>query len=126
MRELVSKSPYDLSGGQKQRVAIAGALALRPEVLIVDEPLTELDPIGKREVSTTIKRPRDEHEITVILIEHETEEIADYEDRVVPVDQGPVNSEGREFFQNQSSYRRPSSSLRQHGFHTSSASWASH
>jgi cobalt transport protein ATP-binding subunit len=101
MKDLVSKSPYDLSGGQKQRVAIAGALALRPEVLIMDEPLTELDPIGKREVSTTIKRLRDEHEITVILVEHETEEIADYADRVVLVDEGQVNSEGtpRDFFQ---------------------------
>jgi len=101
MKEFSSKSPYDLSGGQKQRVAIAGALALRPEVLVMDEPLTELDPIGKSEVSATIRRLRDEHEITVVLVEHETEEVANYADRVLLMEQGRVTYQAppREFFQ---------------------------
>ena len=67
--------PVELSGGQKQRVAIASFLALRPRVLILDEPTSDLDPVGKREVIETLNRLRREHDMTVILVLNRTLEI---------------------------------------------------
>jgi len=87
------KPPRRLSGGQKQRVAIASALALRPKILIMDEPTSELDPIGKNEVLAIAKELNREHNITIILVEHETELAADI------IDRGIVLSEGRVKFQ---------------------------
>jgi energy-coupling factor transporter ATP-binding protein EcfA2 len=90
LEEFRSKSPYNLSGGQKQRVALASVLALRPRLLVMDEPFTELDPVGKMEVSDAIEQLRKQSNVTIILVEHDAEEIARHADRVVLLDGGRV------------------------------------
>ena len=92
-------APHLLSGGQKQRVAIAGVLAMRPEVLVLDEPTAMLDPIGRREVMETVETLCREQGITVILITHHMEEAA-RADRVIVMDNGRVAMDGapREIF----------------------------
>ncbi|GAC1368160.1 MAG: ABC transporter ATP-binding protein [Ktedonobacteraceae bacterium] len=82
--------PADLSGGQKQRVAIAAFLALRPEVLILDEPTSDLDPVGKREVIETIARLRRDYHMTVILVEQDPEILATFCDRIALLHEGRV------------------------------------
>lgn len=88
------KPPRRLSGGQKQRVAIASALALRPKVLVMDEPTSELDPLGKYEVITIAKELNREHKITIVLVEHETELAADIIDRLIMLNQGQIEFQG--------------------------------
>jgi energy-coupling factor transport system ATP-binding protein len=90
MSEYRFRSPSELSGGQKQRVAIAGALALRPEILVMDEPTSELDPIGKREIFSVVETLRDKYGITIILVEHEAEQIARFADRVLLIVDGTI------------------------------------
>jgi energy-coupling factor transport system ATP-binding protein len=82
--------PADLSGGQKQRVAIAAFLAMRPQVLILDEPTSDLDPVGKREVIETIARLRRDYRITVILVEQDPEILATFCDRIALLHEGRV------------------------------------
>ena len=90
LKELRMKSPYNLSGGQKQRVALASVLALRPRLLVMDEPFTELDPVGKLEVSDAIEQLKRRHNVTIILVEHEAEEIARHAARTILLDRGQV------------------------------------
>jgi energy-coupling factor transport system ATP-binding protein len=80
--------PSDLSGGQKQRVAIAAFLALRPRILILDEPTSDLDPIGKREVIETLTRLRHEHQMTVVLVEQDPEILTAFCDRIALLHEG--------------------------------------
>ncbi|MEO7020230.1 MAG: energy-coupling factor transporter ATPase [Ktedonobacteraceae bacterium] len=80
--------PAELSGGEKQRVAIASFLALRPQVLILDEPTSDLDPVGKREVIETLTRLRQEHHLTVILVEQDPEILGAFCDRIALLHQG--------------------------------------
>lgn len=80
--------PAELSGGQKQRVAIASLLALRPRVLILDEPTSDLDPVGKREVIETLTRLRREHQMTVVLVEQDPEILSAFCDRIALLHQG--------------------------------------
>lgn len=87
---LYDASPYDLSGGQKRRVAIAGILAMEPEVLILDEPTAGLDPYGRDEILDAIKKIHDERKITVILVSHSMEDVAKYVDRLIVMDAGTV------------------------------------
>ena len=75
---LYYQSPFDLSGGQKRRAAIAGVLAMKPEVLILDEPTAGLDPKGRDEILDYIKKLHDEMKITVILVSHSMEDVAKY------------------------------------------------
>ncbi|GHO46413.1 ABC transporter ATP-binding protein [Ktedonospora formicarum] len=82
--------PADLSGGQKQRVAIAAFLAMRPQVLILDEPTSDLDPVGKREVIETIARLRHDYQITVILVEQDPEILSAFCDRIALLHEGRV------------------------------------
>jgi len=82
--------PSDLSGGQKQRVAIAAFLALRPEVLILDEPTSDLDPVGKREVIETIARLRRDYQMTVILVEQDPEILSAFCDRIALLHEGRI------------------------------------
>jgi energy-coupling factor transport system ATP-binding protein len=82
--------PSDLSGGQKQRVAIAAFLAMRPEVLILDEPTSDLDPVGKREVIETIARLRQDYQMTVLLVEQDPEILATFCDRIALVNNGRI------------------------------------
>jgi energy-coupling factor transporter ATP-binding protein EcfA2 len=83
MSGLEQRYPFHLSGGQKQRVAIAVALAMEPDMLVMDEPTSELDPNGKAEVLQTIRRLNREHGRTVVLITHETDELVQIADRIV-------------------------------------------
>lgn len=99
MEKFVKHAPHMLSGGQKQRIAIAGILAMEPNVLVMDEPTAMLDPIGRKEVMATIKRLNKEKGITVILITHHMDEAAQA-DRIVVINAGEVTHDGtpREVF----------------------------
>jgi len=83
-----SRSPFELSGGQKRRVAIAGVLAMEPEVLILDEPTAGLDPRGRDEILDQIARLHKERNMTIILVSHSMEDIARYVDRIRVMNQG--------------------------------------
>ena len=84
------KSPFDLSGGQKRRVAIAGILAMEPDVLVLDEPTAGLDPKGRDDILDQIARLHEERKITVILVSHSMEDIARYVDRIIVMNKGQV------------------------------------
>jgi energy-coupling factor transport system ATP-binding protein len=88
--ELYYQSPFDLSGGQKRRVAIAGVLAMKPEVLILDEPTAGLDPAGRDEILDLVARMHRERGITVILVSHSMEDVAKYVQRIIVMNQGSV------------------------------------
>ena len=88
--ELFYQSPFDLSGGQKRRVAIAGVLAMKPEVLILDEPTAGLDPGGRDEILDLITRMHRERGMTVILVSHSMEDVAKYVERIIVMNQGKV------------------------------------
>lgn len=92
-------APHMLSGGQKQRVAIAGVLAMQPDILVLDEPTAMLDPVGRREVLATVKRLNRGKKMTVVLITHYMDE-AVQADRVIVVDSGRIKMQGppREVF----------------------------
>lgn len=87
-------SPFELSGGQKRRVAIAGVLAMEPEVLILDEPTAGLDPRGRKELFAQICALQKERNITVILVSHSMEDVADYVTRLVVMNQGKIMYDG--------------------------------
>ncbi|MDW8359127.1 MAG: ABC transporter ATP-binding protein [Candidatus Caldarchaeum sp.] len=103
IEDLLDRAPYELSGGQKQRVAIAAALAMKPKVLILDEPTGQLDPIGKEEVVAVLKKLKDEG-ITVVVVEHILEELTPFADRLVLMNDGRILYDGdvRRFFENES------------------------
>ncbi|WP_026525892.1 energy-coupling factor transporter ATPase [Butyrivibrio sp. MB2005] len=88
--EYFYQSPFDLSGGQKRRVAIAGVLAMKPDVLILDEPTAGLDPKGREEILGLIKKLHDTMGITVILVSHSMEDVADYVERIIVMNKGEV------------------------------------
>ena len=88
--ELLDASPLELSGGEKRRVAIAGILAMKPEVLILDEPAAGLDTKGKNEILELIHRLNRDKNITVILISHNMEDVAEYADRVAVMAGGKI------------------------------------
>ncbi len=88
--ELFYQSPFELSGGQKRRAAIAGVLAMKPEVLILDEPTAGLDPKGRDEILGQISRLRKETGMTVILVSHSMEDVAEYVDRLIVMNKGRV------------------------------------
>ncbi len=99
MREYAQAAPHYLSGGQKQRVAIAGILAMKPEIIVLDEPTAMLDPVGRREVMETVKYLNKHEGITVVHITHYMEEAVDA-DRVIVMEQGRIVLQGtpREVF----------------------------
>lgn len=84
------KSPFELSGGQKRRVAIAGILAMHPQVLILDEPTAGLDPKGRDEILDQVALLQKERKITVILVSHSMEDVAKYVDRIIVVNDGKI------------------------------------
>lgn len=88
--ELFYQSPFDLSGGQKRRVAIAGVLAMKPKVLILDEPTAGLDPRGREEILEQIKQLQTETGMTIILVSHSMEDVAEYVDRIIVMNKGKV------------------------------------
>ena len=81
--EVKDKSPFELSGGQKRRAAIAGVIASKPEILVLDEPTAGLDPQGKREILDLVKTLKESYVKTVIMISHNMDEIAEYCNRVI-------------------------------------------
>lgn len=83
-------SPFELSGGQKRRVAIAGVLAMQPKVLILDEPTAGLDPRGRDEILSEIRRLHEKQKITVILVSHSMEDIANMVDRIIVMSEGKI------------------------------------
>lgn len=87
-------SPFELSGGQKRRVAIAGVLAMQPDVLILDEPTAGLDPKGRDEILEQIKKLHEEEHITIILVSHSMEDVAKYVERIIVMNQGEVMFDG--------------------------------
>lgn len=89
-KECFYQSPFDLSGGQKRRVAIAGVLAMKPEVLILDEPTAGLDPRGREEILEQIAGLQKESGITIILVSHSMEDVAEYVDRILVMNHGKV------------------------------------
>ncbi len=88
--DMIDLSPFELSGGQKRRVAIAGVLAMKPEVLILDEPTAGLDPKGRDEILDQIAYLHKERNITVILVSHSMEDVAKYVDRLIVMNDGQV------------------------------------
>nr|MCR5338359.1 energy-coupling factor transporter ATPase [Lachnospiraceae bacterium] len=87
-------SPFDLSGGQKRRVAIAGVLAMKPEVLILDEPTAGLDPAGRDEILNLIRDMQRETGMTVILVSHSMDDVANYARRIIVMEKGSVLLDG--------------------------------
>lgn len=86
--EYFYQSPFDLSGGQKRRVAIAGVLAMKPEVLILDEPTAGLDPKGRDEILGLVSKLRKETGMTIILVSHSMDDVAEYVDRILVMNKG--------------------------------------
>mgnify|MGYP000603127378 CR=1 FL=1 len=83
-------SPFDLSGGQKRRAAIAGVLAMRPKVLVLDEPTAGLDPKGRDEILQQIKKLQTETGLTILLVSHSMEDVANYVERIIVMNKGKV------------------------------------
>ena len=88
--EYFYQSPFDLSGGQKRRAAIAGVLAMKPEILVLDEPTAGLDPKGRDEILGQIAKLREKTGMTVILVSHSMEDVAKYVDRIIVMNKGSV------------------------------------
>ena len=92
--DLLDVAPFALSGGQKRRVAIAGVLAMQPEVLILDEPTAGLDPAGRTEILELLKKLHEENDITVILVSHSMDDVARYAGRILVMNQGELVLDG--------------------------------
>ncbi len=92
--EFYEKSPFELSGGQKRRIAIAGVLAMKPEILILDEPTAGLDPCGRDELLKNIIFMHDKLDMTVIIVSHSMEEVASFADRIIVMNNGRVELDG--------------------------------
>ncbi|MDO4679811.1 MAG: energy-coupling factor transporter ATPase [Aerococcus sp.] len=92
--ELFTRAPFDLSGGQMRRVAIAGVLAMKPELLILDEPTAGLDPKGRQEMMDMFYRLYQEQQLTVVLVTHQMNDVAEYADHVVVMEQHTAIKEG--------------------------------
>lgn len=93
-KDLLDKSPFDLSGGQKRRVAIAGVIAMKPDVLVLDEPAAGLDPRGRREILGGLRKLVEETGTTIILVSHSMEDMAHYCDNVVVMNSARVYKSG--------------------------------
>lgn len=87
---LLEKSPFDLSGGQKRRVAIAGVMAMKPKVLILDEPCASLDPLGRTEILSMIKEYHKKTNATILIVSHSMEDMAEFADKILVMNKGKV------------------------------------
>lgn len=92
--DVLKKSPFDLSGGQMRRVAIAGVLAMKPEVLVLDEPTAGLDPKGRLEMMEMFYKLNKEQKMTIVLVTHQMNDVSDYADHVIVIESGNVVKEG--------------------------------
>ncbi len=89
-----SMSPFDLSGGQKRRAAIAGVLAMRPEILILDEPTAGLDPKGRDEILDMVRDMKENMHMTIVLVSHSMDDVAEYADRILVMNAGQIMMDG--------------------------------
>ena len=89
-----NKSPFELSGGQKRRVAIAGVLAMNPEIIVLDEPTAGLDPKGRDKILNRIKELHDNTGIGVVLVSHSMEDVANYAQRLIVINNGKIKYDG--------------------------------
>lgn len=87
---LLNKSPFDLSGGQKRRVAIAGVMAMKPKVLILDEPCASLDPAGRLQILSMIKEYHKKTNATILIVSHSMEDMAEFSDKILVMNKGEV------------------------------------
>jgi energy-coupling factor transport system ATP-binding protein len=94
LADMADQDTYALSGGQKQRLAIASVLMLRPDVILLDEPTSELDPVGKAEVFEVVDRLRRESATTIVMVEHELGRLAELADRLIVLDEGQIVAAG--------------------------------
>lgn len=88
------RAPTALSGGQKQRLAIAAAISMRPEILVLDEPTSQLDPVGSVEVFSVVKELNEKYNITIFMATHHAEEVAEFADRIVVLNEGELVATG--------------------------------
>jgi len=88
--ELLEKPPYELSGGQKQRVALASVLAMKPKIIILDEPTSMLDPVGRSEIINALRELKKSYDVTIILVEHRLEDVIPLSNRVILLYNGEV------------------------------------
>lgn len=88
-------SPFELSGGQKRRVAIAGVIAMEPKVLILDEPTAGLDPKGREDILSQIKKLHNEYKMTIILVSHSMEDVGNLAERIIVMNRGKVAIQGK-------------------------------
>jgi len=100
LEEMRDRSPFQLSGGEQQKVAIASVLSMNPEILVLDEPTSNLDPISTEQIFQVISKLNREAGITVLLVEHEIELLAQYAERIIVMDKGKIRLDGtpREVF----------------------------
>jgi energy-coupling factor transporter ATP-binding protein EcfA2 len=94
LEELRHKAPYELSGGEQQRVAIAAVLTLKPKILVLDEPTSNLDPMSARKIVNLLGRMNRDHKMTIILVEHRLDLVASYSSKVVVMNNGEIVAEG--------------------------------
>lgn len=92
--QFASRSPFDLSGGEKRRAAIAGVIAMQPEILVLDEPVAGLDPAGREEILALVKKLQKEVSPTIILVSHNMDDIAVMADRIVALKDGKIVADG--------------------------------
>lgn len=88
--EVYTQSPFELSGGQKRRVAIAGVLSMNPKILILDEPTAGLDPAGRKEILGLVEKLCREQKMTIILVSHSMDDVAEYADRILVINDGKL------------------------------------
>ena len=93
-KETWEMSPFDLSGGQKRRAAIAGVLAMRPGVLILDEPTAGLDPRGRDEILDMVRNMKETRDMTIVLVSHSMDDVAEYADRILVMNEGSIMMDG--------------------------------
>jgi len=94
-KSIKDKSPFNLSGGQKRRVAIAGIIAMKPKYLILDEPTAGLDPRGREEILTQIKKLHQELGLTIVLVSHSMEDVAKFADKLIVMHKGQIEMMGK-------------------------------
>lgn len=106
--EYYKQSPFDLSGGQKRRVAIAGVLAMKPDMLVLDEPTAGLDPKGRDEILGEISLLREKTGMTIVLVSHSMEDVANYVNRIIVMNKGSVmfDDEPKKYLRMGRSWRR--------------------
>lgn len=93
-KKLYDVPPFNISGGERRRVAIAGVLAMNPKVLILDEPAAGLDPCGRKDILELVSKLHKERKLTVIMVSHSMDDVAEYAEHIIVMNEGKVFAEG--------------------------------